>query len=721
MAKINDIRFLARETAKEVSGSPRDWMGYLDTASRLYRYPFSDTLLIHAQRPDATACAELEVWNEKMRRWVNRGAKGIALIDDTGPRRALRYVFDVSDTHPVRGGKTPYLWRMKEEQQEMILNHLADTYGLDGDGASDLAAALRQIAEEMAADSLEEAMDGIGYAIPGTFLEGLDDDTIRVEFRTLLANSAFYSLARRCGLEPMEYLEEADFSSITDYNDLSVLAFLGNATSQLVEPILRDIGRTIRQAELEEWRKQAEESHGKPEKTVAKKKEVLYNEFNTLIRESENDEGGKTNGTDLSPQGRLPVSEPDASGGTAGHREIRDAAEDIPERIQEEPVPEPADEREAGQPPAGDRAGSAESDGEHDGRAAYEVSGSRQRDRSDGVDSTHEQPDTDGGGNRADGIGIQLSKETTEQDLSEAEEEAASAFSLPELPTVEQQIRTIEERQAALYAGETAIPADVIDEVLRKGGNRDRSHLRIIYNFMMEQTPEEYTDFVRREYGTGGIGLVIGGKEYSVWYNELGMQIAVGHTVHDRILDKTFLSWEDVSGRIQQLLKQGEYAPQSVLDAARDNALKEHAQTLLYMERDLAEGVAELVFADTEPFRGGFPEATEKVSALLDQPEYLADLNERLAGLAEAFEMDKELMRFPWYRPDKVAAQFQKFAKEAFLTRPGRNFSGRNMRFLLPRMKLTFSSPGAAHTLTGGFPLMRFLSRRKLQRKRRIS
>lgn len=665
MAKINDIRFLARETAKEVSGSPRDWMGYLDTASRLYRYPFSDTLLIHAQRPDATACAELEVWNEKMRRWVNRGAKGIALIDDTGPRRALRYVFDVSDTHPVRGGKTPYLWRMKEEQQEMILNHLADTYGLDGDGASDLAAALRQIAEEMAADSLEEAMDGIGYAIPGTFLEELDDDTIRVEFRTLLANSAFYSLARRCGLEPMEYLEEADFSSITDYNDLSVLAFLGNATSQMVEPILRDIGRTIRQAELEEWRKQAEESHGKPEKTVAKKKEVPYNEFNTLIRESENDEGGKTNGTDLSPQGRLLVSEPDASGETAGHREIRDAAEDIPERIQEEPVPEPADEREAGQPPAGDRAGSAESDGEHDGRAAYEVPGSRQRDRSDGVDSTHEQPDADGGGGRADGIGIQLREETTEQDLNEAEEEAASAFSLPELPTVEQQIRSIEERQTALYAGETAIPADVIDEVLRKGGNRDRSHLRIIYNFMIEQTPEEYTDFVRREYGTGGIGLVIGGKEYSVWYNELGMQIAVGHTVHDRILDKTFLSWEDVSGRIQQLLKQGEYAPQSVLDAARENAVKEHAQALAFMHSDMAEGVAEIVFGTEHQFGYGYPEKTERIGKLIVQPEYLAELNERLAGLADAYETDKDLMRFHHYRPDKVAAQFQKFAQEA--------------------------------------------------------
>ena len=663
MAKMNDIRFLARETAKEVSGSPRDWMRYLDTASRLYRYPFADTLLIHAQRPDATACAELEVWNEKMRRWVNRGAKGIALIDDTGPRRVLRYVFDVSDTHPVRGGRRPYLWRLKEDQREMLLNHLTDTYGLNGEDAPDLPSALRQVAEDMAADSLEEAMDGMEYAIPGTFLEGLDEDTIRVEFRTLLANSAFYTLARRCGLEPAEYLEEADFFGITDYNDLSVLAFLGNATSQLAEPVLRDIGRTIRQADREVWQK--ENLLENPEKTVANKQEVSYNEFNTLIRESKNDEGGKANGTDLSPQGRLPVSEPDADGRTADHREIRDAAEDISEGTQEEPVSEPADQREAGQPPGRDRESGAGEDGDPSGRASYDISGTGQRDGSDGVDSTHEQPDTDGGGNRADGIGIQLGEETREQDLSEAEEIEASALSLPEFPTVEQQIRSIEERQAALYAGETAIPADVIDEVLRKGGNKDRSHLRIIYNFMVEQTPEEYTDFVRREYGTGGIGLVIGGKEYSVWYDELGMQIAVGHTVHDRILDKTFLSWEDVSGRIHQLLRQGEYAPQAVLDAARENAIKEHAQALAFMHGDMAEGVAEIVFGTEHQFGYGYPEKTERIEKLIAQPEYLAELNERLAGLAEAYETDKDLMRFHHYRPDKVAAQFQKFAKEA--------------------------------------------------------
>ncbi|MCD8195561.1 MAG: hypothetical protein LUE24_00050, partial [Lachnospiraceae bacterium] len=249
--------------------------------------------------------------------------------------------------------------------------------------------------------------------------------------------------------------------------------------------------------------------------------------------------------------------------------------------------------------------------------------------------------------------------------MSEAEEEIASAFALPELPTVEEQIRAIEEPMAALYAGEIAIPSDVVDEVLRSGSNRDRSQLRLIYNFMIDQTPEEYAEFVKQEYRTGGKGLVIGGQEYSAWFDELGMQIAVGHTINDKVLSKAFLSWEDVSGRIGQLLRQGEYAPQAVLDAARGNALMEHAQALAYMERDLAEGVSELVFEDTDIFRGGFPDVEERLSGLLAQSAFLTDLNERLEGLAEVYQEDSSVMRFHIYRPDKVLAQFQKFAKEA--------------------------------------------------------
>ena len=653
MARLQEIRGLAEYTAKDVSSSPKDWMKYLDTAAKLYRYPFSDTLLIHAQRPDATACVSLEAWNQRMGRWVNRGAKGIALIDDTGPRRQLRYVFDVSDTHMVKGGRTPNLWQLQKEQEEAVLDHLADAYGLEGGDTESLSNALMAVASYMAEENLEEAMEGLQYEIEDSFLYGLDEDSIRVMFRELYSNSAFYILSRRCGIDPMEYLEEEHFFGITDFNRLSVLSFLGNAVSQLVEPILMDIGKTIRKIQMEEQ-----------EKTVADQNYIGYNEFNTLIRKSKS-KGEIEHGTDLSQKGRLSVSEPDNQRGDSGNREIRDASEDISEGTSEELVSEYDADRETGESSGTDREGSAGENGSTDERAAGTLSGSGEGERSDGMDSPYEQPDSDGGGEHLDGIGIQLSKETTEQDLSEAEEIEASAFSLPALPTAKEQIREIEERMAALYAGEISISPDVVDEVLRVGGNRKGSQLRIIYNFMIEQTPEEYTEFVRREYGTGGKGLVIDGTEYSVWFDELGMQVAVGHTVTDRILDKVFLSWEEVSGRIHQLLRQGEYAPQVVLDAARLNALEEHATVLAYMKHDMAEGVAEIVFGDTEIFHHGFPDTVKNLSELLAQPEYLSEINERLEGAALAYAEDKDIMRFHFYRPDKVSAQFKKFAKEA--------------------------------------------------------
>ena len=250
--------------------------------------------------------------------------------------------------------------------------------------------------------------------------------------------------------------------------------------------------------------------------------------------------------------------------------------------------------------------------------------------------------------------------------MSKAEEEIASALSLPEYPTANEQRRQIEERAAALYAGEIPIPEQVVDEILRTGGNRKASQLRIIYNFMSEQTPEEYTEFVKREYCKGGKGFQIDGNEYSVWFDETGMQIAVGHTVTDHILDKAFLSWEDVSGRIHQLLDQGEYAPQSVLDAARSNAVKEHAQALAYMKGDMAEGVAEIVFdeEDLPHLRSIYPEITDYLEEKLEDPQWLSELNERLDALAEAYEENHFIMRFHHYNPINISKQFQKFADE---------------------------------------------------------
>ena len=655
MAKFNDIRELAQQNARWVSNSPKDWMNYLDVAARLYRYSFKDTLLIHAQRPDATACAELEVWNKKMNRWVNRGAKGIALLDDASPRAKLRYVFDIADTHLVQGGKTPILWRIDySEHQQMILDHLADTYALTQ--TDSMNAALMELAQQLTAENLEEAMDGLEYEVADTFLEGLDEDNLRVRFRELMTNSIFYTLSRRCGQEPLEVLDDEDFIRIVDFNQLPVLTFLGNAVSEQCEAVLRDIGREMQKI----YRKEVTEH-------LAKTADSLYNtstDFSTLKRETETNitEGGKPYGTDLSPQGGLPVSEPDRTGQADEHWEVRDAAQDLSEGEQEELVSEYADERQAESASGADRRAGGEPDGRTDREPEREVSGSEQGNRTDGMGGTPEQSDRDGGRDRAEGIGIQLTADTTEQDLSEAEEEIASAFSLPSLPTVEQQIRAIEAPMQAQYADEITIPAEVVDEILRTGSNRNKSQLRLIYNFMTEQSPEEYTAFVKKEYGEGGKGFEIGGTKYAVWFDELGMQNAVGDTVRNDPKNKAFLSWEDVSGRIHQLLQQGEYAPKSVLDAARGNALHEHAEALSYMERDMSEGVAEMVFADTSIFSGGYPELTERLAKLLDQPEFLADLNERLLGLAEAYAEDKSVMRMQFYRPDKVSERFQKFA-----------------------------------------------------------
>ena len=668
MARLDEIRGLAEYHATHISSSPRDWMNYLDTAARLYRYPFMDQLLIHAQRPKATACASLELWNEKMLRWVNRGAKGIALLDETMQKTRLRYVFDIQDTHKVKGGRTPYLWRLQEKQQEELLNHLEEVYGLEAKDTGSLSDALMATAKYMVEENLDEYLDGLTYVTEGTYLEELEEDTIRSEFRSLLTDSIYYTMASRCGLDPLERQEEMDFVHITDYNSLSVLTFIGNATSMASESVLVDIGRFVHRISLEEMKKGIENSE-----------ERNYNEFNTLIRESkennnsiiefeysQEDEGGNEHGTDISSQRGLSVSESDNPGDRGTDWEIRNAAEDISEGTQEQPVSEPVTDWETEQPSGRDRENSTEEIGSTDGETVGEESGTVERGEPDGVDSTYEQSDGNSGREHLDGIGIQLIEDTSEDQLSKAEEEIASALSLPELPSVNEQKREIENRVAALYAGEIAIPSEVVDEVLRTGGNRSKSQLRIIHNFMSEQTPEEYMEFVKREYGTGGKGFEINGMEYSVWFDETGLQIAVGHTVTDQILDKAFLSWEDVSGRIHQLLKQGEYAPQSVLDVARENAIKEHAQALAYMKADMAEGVAELVFdeEDLPHLHSIYPEITDYLEEKLTDPQWLADLNERLEGLAMAYEEDKGIMRFRTYNPIRISGQFQKFAAE---------------------------------------------------------
>ncbi|MBR6221708.1 MAG: N-6 DNA methylase, partial [Clostridia bacterium] len=218
---------------------------------------------------------------------------------------------------------------------------------------------------------------------------------------------------------------------------------------------------------------------------------------------------------------------------------------------------------------------------------------------------------------------------------------------------------------AAPYEREITVPTEVVDEILRTGGNRRGSQLRLIYNYMIEQTPEAATAYVKREYGKGGKGFIINGTDYAVWFDELGLQIAVGHSVRDQVVEKAFLSWDDVSGRIHQLLRQGEYAPQPVLDAARGNALTEYANALAFMERDIVDDYRHTLFdeAELEMFKGGFPEEVEKVSRFLDHQENVERLVSRLRDFAVVYAENRDVMRFHYYNPTRMADTFETFAK----------------------------------------------------------
>lgn len=276
--KLYAMEQLTEEVAKDVAASPQEWMWFLNTASRLYKYSFPEQLLIYAQRPEATAVASMEIWNQKMYRWIKKGSKGIALIDNTsGPKTKLRYVFDVQDTYKVRNlGKDPQLWNLPVEGEHLVADYLQEQLSLE-DTEGGLAESLHQAAKESMQEWLPDALEELRLDVTGTFLEELDEQNQEVEFRELMTNSVWCVLLNRCGLDVQEYLDVEDFRHITDFNQLKVLGHLGSAVNEISRPVLMQIGRYV----LNDLENDL--------KTVAKEKEVAYNEFNTLIRESNTD------------------------------------------------------------------------------------------------------------------------------------------------------------------------------------------------------------------------------------------------------------------------------------------------------------------------------------------------------------------------------------------------------------------------------------------------
>lgn len=607
MAHLDEIRGLAEYHATRISSSPRDWMNYLDTAARLYRYPFMDQLLIHAQRPKATACASLELWNEKMLRWVNRGAKGIALLDETMQKTRLRYVFDIQDTHKVKGGRTPYLWQLQEKQQEALLNHLEEVYGLEAKDTGSLSDALMATAKYMVEENLEEYLDGLTYVTEGTYLEELEEDTIRSEFRSLLTDSIYYTLASRCGLDPLERQEEMDFVHITDYNSLSVLTFIGNATSMASESVLVDIGRFVHRISLEEMKKGIENSE-----------EKNYNKFNTLIRESEE----KARETKIEENKEVTEHERDhlqqerglsdpgyQTGGDQGnHREIRDDAEGISEEPQESQIQHTGTAEQAGQPSDGSGQRSQTESGRSDHAASGERPGTGEISRQHGMDPSHEPDPGTGRGTGGSGDYIQLSLFPTEEEQFGEIRKAAAALTQP----------------AAFFVSD-----EIVDDVLRTGSGRKNTLFHITAKLVEEIDHEELRSFLIQEYGTGGKGFEFSGQKFSVWYDGDGMRFRRGESArrgYDRMI-----TWEEAANRIQDMYDAGTYVSNVIMK----NSIK--------VECDELSSQLALHFRDTGAIRGIYShtETTERFRAGLDDPEQTREYYQMLV------ELERDMERHP--------------------------------------------------------------------------
>ncbi|OUP54917.1 DEAD/DEAH box helicase [Pseudoflavonifractor sp. An184] len=402
-SKAEFYRQMAEQVSTRLVGSWKEWTAFLTTAARLYKYPFHEQMMIYAQRPDATACAEYDLWNEKMGRYVRRGSKGIALVDDSGDRPRLRYVFDISDTGTREHSRTPWLWQLEEQHIGPVSAMLERNYGVAGD---DLAQQLTDVAGKLASEYWDEHQQDFRYIVDGSFLEEYDDLNIEVQFKSAATVSIAYALMSRCGLDTEQYFQHEDFMPIFDFNTPATVGALGAAVSQMNQQVLRQIGVTIQNYEREQLAERSV-THGEQ--------------------------------PDLHDERRLSDSRPEADR-TAGEApgQVRQDAESVPEgtpapdlqpaAADREAVPAPHRDRRDGEQPSGADDAPAGGVGGRDGGAE-----SPRSDALGGLDEHLQGPgrgDSDGGAYQQLTLNLFLSEAEQIQRIDEAENvQTSSAFS----------------------------------------------------------------------------------------------------------------------------------------------------------------------------------------------------------------------------------------------------------------------------------------------------
>ena len=502
-SKTEEYLALAQRTANGLTRYWESWTDYLTTASRLYKYPFADQLMIYAQRPDATACAEFDIWRNRMNRYVRRGSKGIALLDESSGFPRLHYVFDVSDTGVRRNSRDPEMWQYNDDLKQPVSEMLNKTYGISGERVSQQ---LADVAGKLVADYWDNNGGDIRAIVDGSLLMDYDEAGVEMQFKSAAAMSVTYTLLERCGFEPAGWFDKDDFQAIYNFSTPDSVYALGAAVSDMSREVLRNIERTV--------------------KTTIRR------------RNNERSQHEYEQQSELHADRGLSSPEPDSASAEEPAGQVRQDAPELSETAAPGSVPHDAPEREPVPDP--DRTGADRSSDEEatDGRSAGEEPGPGQGEESDGVGTAHEQPTGAGRGSDSDGTDLQLS------------------FLDAVIPTEAQQIEHIDRAESEKSPSAFVLSQAEIENELRKHGSGFQDgKQRIIELYQTQPDRKLRAKALAKEYGIGGHSQdFLDGSSGFVNHDGKGLEFD-----HYPDHQKVTLSWTQVEKYIDLMIQSDRY------------------------------------------------------------------------------------------------------------------------------------------------------------------
>lgn len=571
--KFDVITKLYEEATQEVTESPEKWIAFLQSASKNYRLPFDEQLLIHVQRPEATAVLPMEKWNEKFGRWVKRDSKGIAVFDKSSDRLKLKYYFDVSDTREgkyKRLVRPVSLWSVSEEQQESVKEALVNAFGVADGDRKEFAMVILEASLNIAEDNIGDYLQDILLATKDSPLEEMDEFNIRLKMKQLLANSISYMLFLRCGIKPEIYLETRDFQNIREFHTKELVNLFGVAASDMSEMALGEVADTIRKLKIQE-RKQ---------RTFVEQKTTDYNVDN---KQEIATERGQDNGSNhIQQTGRLsPAESYNSRGRGSSPWEVRISSKTISD---EESVRNVSESSDSGNiEPASDSDGGRSTEQNGDTYSADGRERGRDRrtesQRSDGVDRENEQYPAESAGNREERNPGELEENNRSSDI---------------LPSEEEQLQILEEK-AEEKSPAFSFSQELIDEVLQDGPHFADGKYDIYSYLKQEHSTSENVKFLQGAYGIGGRTLNINGIKLDENYDSKGIKLRKGYEVDS---PEILLKWNVVVKRVGELIAVGRYLSEQEQKEfpeyekrkiARGRPLQEESEQQLISDRAVTE------------------------------------------------------------------------------------------------------------------------------------